>query len=73
MKKDKCEPVHSERVQKLIEQFKIRTIDRQKISDKEFSEYFAMNQLKDLSLEELNSFQQFLNQEEKTRKIRRVK
>ena len=73
MKKDRSEPVHSERFQKIIEQFKTSRIDGQKIRDHEFSEYFIKTQLEHLTIEELGSFQKFLNKEEKSRKIRRVK
>ena len=72
MKKVKSEFVNSERFQKIIEQFKTRTIDGQKVSDHEFSEYFIITQLEHLTIQELNSFQKFLNQEENSRKIRRV-
>jgi hypothetical protein len=73
MKKEKNEPIHSERVKKILEQFKTRIIDGQKVSNKEFSEYFIKIQLEHLKIEELGSFQKFLNQEEESRKIRRVK
>jgi hypothetical protein len=73
MKKENNELVHSERIRKIIEQFKTRNIDGQKVSDLKFSEYFIMTQLEHLTIQELDSFQIFLNQEEKRRKIRRVK
>ena len=73
MRKENYEPIHSERVQKIIEQFKTRNIDGQKVSDLKFSEYFIMTQLEHLTIQELDSFQIFLNQEEKSRKIRRIK
>lgn len=65
MKKDRSEPVHSERFQKIIEQFKTSRIDGQKIRDHEFSEYFIKTQLEHLTIEELGSFQKILNKEKK--------
>ncbi len=72
MKKNRSKTGHSERVQKIIEQFKTRRIDGQKIRDHEFSEYFIMTQLEHLTIQELDSFQIFLHQEAKSRKIHRV-
>lgn len=61
MRKENYETMHPERVQKIIEQFKASNIDGKKVSDKEFSEYFIKTQLEHLTIQELDSFQIFLN------------